>query len=82
MHRAPANTAYNLVKDNCGRGCIMEIGLTEAVRKMASAGALSAAQEGELLFCWTSRASISAAQSARRVERGHAVVRHHQDGCC
>ena len=30
----------------------MEIGLTEAVRKMASAGALPAAQEGELLFCW------------------------------
>ena len=30
----------------------MELGLTEAVRKMASAGALSAAQEGELLFCW------------------------------
>lgn len=26
--------------------------MTEAVRKMASAGALSAAQEGELLFCW------------------------------
>lgn len=30
----------------------MEIGLTEAVRKMASAGALPPAQEGELLFCW------------------------------
>lgn len=30
----------------------MEIGLTETVRKMASAGALPAAQEGELLFCW------------------------------
>lgn len=52
MHRAPANTAYNSVKDNCGWGCIMEIGLTEAVRKMASAGALPPAQEGELLFCW------------------------------
>ena len=30
----------------------MEIGLTEAVRKMASTGALPAAREGELLFCW------------------------------
>lgn len=39
-------------KDKCGWGCIMEIGLTEAVRKMTSAGALPAAQEGELLFCW------------------------------
>ena len=30
----------------------MEIGLTEAVRKMASAGTLPAAREDELLFCW------------------------------
>lgn len=30
----------------------MEIGLTETVRKMASAGTLPAAQEKELLFCW------------------------------
>lgn len=30
----------------------MEIGLTEAVRKMASAGTLPAPQEDELLFCW------------------------------
>lgn len=30
----------------------MEIGLTEVVTKMASAGALPAAQEVELLFCW------------------------------
>ena len=30
----------------------MEIGLTEAVRKMTSTGALPAAREGELLFCW------------------------------
>lgn len=30
----------------------MEIGLTEAVRKMASAGVLPPAQESELLFCW------------------------------
>ena len=30
----------------------MEIGLTEAVRKMTPVGALPAAQEGELLFCW------------------------------
>lgn len=30
----------------------MEIGLTEAVRKMASAGTLPALQEDELLFCW------------------------------
>ena len=42
----------NSVKDKRGWGCIMEIGLTEAVRKMAQAGALPAAQEGELLFCW------------------------------
>lgn len=50
----------------------MEIGLTEAVRKMASAGALPAAQEGELLFCW----------DLARVECCHAAVRHHQDGRC
>ncbi len=30
----------------------MEIGLTEVVRKMASAGSLPAVQEVELLFCW------------------------------
>ena len=30
----------------------MEIGLTEAVRKMAQVGPLPAAREGELLFCW------------------------------
>lgn len=30
----------------------MEIGLTEAVREMASLSALPTAQEGELLFCW------------------------------
>lgn len=30
----------------------MEIGLTEVVRKMASVGALDAANEPELLFCW------------------------------
>lgn len=42
----------NSVKDKRGWGCIMEIGLTEAVRKMAQVGPLPAAREGELLFCW------------------------------
>lgn len=81
MHRAPADTAYNSAKDKRGWGCIMEIGLTEAVRKMAQAGALPAAREGGAALLLGFRARrFRAAQAARCVERGHKAVRHHQDG--
>lgn len=44
---------YNRVVSNRREGGpLIEIGLTEVVRKMASAGSLPAAQEVELLFSW------------------------------